>query len=673
MRSAGMRLADFVSVKKPWTSRSLLIILEMNTFPQELISIIIDNLDDRGSLQSCALVCRSWYAPTRGPLFRVVSISTTKQLSSFHDLLIEFPHLGRLVRDIRFTEIPLASQGDVLAAILRRLKRVESVLIGPSTSEPAVGWYDISGSLRDCLVATLALPTLTSFSINHWKVDPTYGDIQLLLSRGAPLRYVELAITDSPEDIQGDLDFARRLEKQAPQPACPQKVRPESFVCDFAWTRPYHTLEFIDWIQDPNCVLDLSGLQSLTVTSLYDTIDFDAASAMTHMVGASLQHLWLRPHIEVTNALLDLESGTFEIEPVDMSRNTSLQVLDFEFAGTPRSDLLCISPPEGLLSTLSTIKAGTPLKDIFMIFPIHVPENPTLATIRGWDYIGWRHLASFFTGFPGLEQALIVICYTGNMNSELFKDMVMQELEQFKDFLEFKLEKEGEEEWLLGLVPPPFISSLTPDQAIRLWAPPRSKSRDYVPSSQGSNLGSAPPPSRVLPTYTFTETKLPVTSHIPLLTRADDWLDWYSGVQSTIEHTGLWAFVAPDPLPGAFSDPSSIPTFPPFIDFALHSVDSPEFETYQTWWRLDDVVSFIITSRLGGIPRRLLPLEKHDAYGDGHRPALYTEPAHNTDINRCATTNTAPNAIKALNRPTDNTTDRPTIRPNDRRTDQETK
>ncbi|KAF5366484.1 hypothetical protein D9615_010701 [Tricholomella constricta] len=390
--------------------------------------------------------------PLEGPSF-VLSLSL--QPNSFHLSTIfssSFHTWG--VSSVISGSLPLASQGDVLAAILRRLKRVESVLIGPSTSEPAVGWYDISGSLRDCLVATLALPTLTSFSINHWKVDPTYGDIQLLLSRGAPLRYVELAITDSPEDIQGDLDFARRLEKQAPQPACPQKVRPESFVCDFAWTRPYHTLEFIDWIQDPNCVLDLSGLQSLTVTSLYDTIDFDAASAMTHMVGASLQHLWLRPHI-------DLESGTFEIEPVDMSRNTSLQVLDFEFAGTPRSDLLCISPPEGLLSTLSTIKAGTPLKDIFMIFPIHVPENPTLATIRGWDYIGWRHLASFFTGFPGLEQALIVICYTGNMNSELFKDMVMQELEQFKDFLEFKLEKEGEEEWLLGLVPPPFISSLT--------------------------------------------------------------------------------------------------------------------------------------------------------------------------------------------------------------------
>ncbi|KAF5382182.1 hypothetical protein D9615_004371 [Tricholomella constricta] len=119
----------------------------------------------------------------------------------------------------------------------------------------------------------------------------------------------------------------------------------------------------------------------------------------------------------------------------------------------------------------------------------------------------------------------------------------------------------------------------------------------------------------VPPTYNFTETKLPSTAHIPLLTRPDDWPDWYSGVQSTIEHTGLWAFVAPDPLPGAFSDPASIPTFPPFVDFAVHGIGSPELEAYQAWWRLDDVVSYIITSRLGNVPRRLLPLEKRDAYG----------------------------------------------------------
>ncbi|KAF5369650.1 hypothetical protein D9615_010245 [Tricholomella constricta] len=409
----------------------------MNTFPQELISIIINNLRDRESLESCALVCRSWYAPTRGPLFRVVEISTTKQLSSFHDLLIEFPHLGRLVRFIEFIEIPLASQGDVLAAILRRLKLVEDVMISSLISEPAPGWLDISGSLRECLVATLALPTLTSLTIHHWKVHPTYGDIQLLLSRGAPLRDLELSITDSPEDIQGDLDLARtsRLEKLAPQPACPRKVRPESFVCDFAWTRSYHSLEFINWIQDPNCVLDLSGLQSLTVTSLYSTFDFAAASAMARMAGASLQRLWLEPHIA---------PGMVEIEPVDVSRNTSLQTLNFDSVGTVKleTDPFCISPPEWLLSTLSTIKAGTPLKEIYLSFPICVPDNPAPATIRGWNYIGWRRLASFLSQFPDLEQALIVTSYTGNMTSEPFKEMMMQELEQFKDFLDFKVEKE---------------------------------------------------------------------------------------------------------------------------------------------------------------------------------------------------------------------------------------
>ncbi|KAF5379684.1 hypothetical protein D9615_005653 [Tricholomella constricta] len=143
-------------------------------------------------------------------------------------------------------------------------------------------------------------------------------------------------------------------------------------------------------------------------------------------------------------------------------------------------------------------------------------------------------------------------------------------------------------------------------------APSITRSPVPQPSPVPRSLVPSPTPSL---SYTFTETKLPTTTHITLLSRADDWPDWYSGVQGTIEHTGLWAFVAPDPLPGAYPDPASVPTFPPFIDFAVHLVGSPELEAYQAWWRLDDVVSHVITSRLGPIPRRLIPLEKRDAYG----------------------------------------------------------
>ncbi|KAF5370924.1 hypothetical protein D9615_009810 [Tricholomella constricta] len=111
------------------------------------------------------------------------------------------------------------------------------------------------------------------------------------------------------------------------------------------------------------------------------------------------------------------------------------------------------------------------------------------------------------------------------------------------------------------------------------------------PASLSSPRSIHPPPHA-----SPSQTKLPTTTHITLLSRADDWPDWYSGVQGTIEHTGLWAFVAPDPLPGAYPDPASVPTFPPFIDFAVHLVGSPELEAYQAWWRLDDVVSHVITS-----------------------------------------------------------------------------
>jgi hypothetical protein len=114
---------------------------------------------------------------------------------------------------------------------------------------------------------------------------------------------------------------------------------------------------------------------------------------------------------------------------------------------------------------------------------------------------------------------------------------------------------------------------------------------------------SSPPtlPSPALPALSKT---LPSVTHITLLTSKLDFFAWEEGVSSVIRANGLIGHILDpsEPLNPNRPDrmPSLVPILPP-------SPLPQDMAALSHWWDEDNIVQYILISRLGAIPRGLLP------------------------------------------------------------------
>jgi hypothetical protein len=113
----------------------------------------------------------------------------------------------------------------------------------------------------------------------------------------------------------------------------------------------------------------------------------------------------------------------------------------------------------------------------------------------------------------------------------------------------------------------------------------------------------SPAPSSSSTVHSLSKT-LPTVTHIPTLTSKHDFFPWDEGVQALIRANGLIGHILD---PTAFVDPSRpdlAPTPPPVLSMS----SSPrEIEMSNRWWGEDNIVQHILLSRLGSVPRGLLP------------------------------------------------------------------
>ena len=98
---------------------------------------------------------------------------------------------------------------------------------------------------------------------------------------------------------------------------------------------------------------------------------------------------------------------------------------------------------------------------------------------------------------------------------------------------------------------------------------------------------------------------LPTVTHIPFLNSKTDFFPWNEGVHTLIRANGLIGHILDPSI--YYVDPSRpdlAPTPPP----VLSMTPSPQqIEASNRWWTADAVVQHILVSRLGSIPRGLLP------------------------------------------------------------------
>jgi hypothetical protein len=153
---------------------------------------------------------------------------------------------------------------------------------------------------------------------------------------------------------------------------------------------------------------------------------------------------------------------------------------------------------------------------------------------------------------------------------------------------------------MLGPPPPiPFRTRPIHNHSVHNQFPPFYPAYIQPPTPQ--LLNNSPSPLSSLPPLPKT---LPTVTHIPLLTSKIDFFAWDEGVTSLIRANGLIGHILdpsePVDLNRLDRTPAPIPSLPtpPSLQDIL---------TLNRWWDEDNIAQHILVSRLGSIPRGLLP------------------------------------------------------------------
>ena len=118
------------------------------------------------------------------------------------------------------------------------------------------------------------------------------------------------------------------------------------------------------------------------------------------------------------------------------------------------------------------------------------------------------------------------------------------------------------------------------------------------------NVPVTVPVSSPSPVLSSASKTLPTVTHIPILTSKSDFFAWEEGVNSLIRANNLLGHILD---PSAYVDPTRpdlAPTPPPIL---TTSSSVRDIEVSNRWWADDNIAQHILVSRLGSIPRGLLP------------------------------------------------------------------
>ncbi|RDB14617.1 Retrovirus-related Pol polyprotein from transposon TNT 1-94 [Hypsizygus marmoreus] len=141
---------------------------------------------------------------------------------------------------------------------------------------------------------------------------------------------------------------------------------------------------------------------------------------------------------------------------------------------------------------------------------------------------------------------------------------------------------------------------------------------DFIPQQQQNLNYQYPIAHPVLPTSRTVKLELPPLTNTPLLNSTADWTKWLDLVVNAIDGMSLYGHIRDPPSsPDAFISPANAPTYPPLIN---HESSPEEIAAYESWWRRDNLVSQVLSTRLGAVAFSTLP-RKRDLNGNPSRTA----------------------------------------------------
>ena len=97
---------------------------------------------------------------------------------------------------------------------------------------------------------------------------------------------------------------------------------------------------------------------------------------------------------------------------------------------------------------------------------------------------------------------------------------------------------------------------------------------------------------------------LPTVSHVPVLTNKADFFAWDEGVTSLLRANGLIGHILDSADPVDPTRPDCVPRIMPVLPLSPTPAD---IACLTCWWDGDNIAQHILTSRIGSVPRGLLP------------------------------------------------------------------
>ncbi|KAK7448795.1 hypothetical protein VKT23_013525 [Stygiomarasmius scandens] len=261
--------------------------------PQELVDTIIDFLfDDKDSLNSCALVSKSWLPSSRFHLFHTVALASTDtdKRRRLHDLITANPHIGNC---IHYLQLSVPSEEDTaLEALLPLLPSLRKLNL---TSGSLVPWLSIPLSIRTTILRTVfPLDSLVYLCLRNWEFDDTEEFERLLESCGRNLKVLSLWCVKFLAYKQTS------AEEGEPKPP---PIKLDSLILDYV-----DCPSLCEWLLSEPRTLDLTSLTSLRLAHSTDT--HSSIQTLLITLGPSLEKFHYKPGVSLISSPLDLSSNS---------------------------------------------------------------------------------------------------------------------------------------------------------------------------------------------------------------------------------------------------------------------------------------------------------------------------------------------------------------------------
>lgn len=397
-------------------------------FPQELVDLVVDNLeDDISSLEACSLTSRAFLASSRRYQFSEIELlglpksdqpETRAQKQTlcdkFHALITNSPHIAPLVKGLTIEEGDEGwlTKRSPLPLVLRQLVNLEDISVGQGGHD--IVWSKLPHRVRESLLDIIHSPKLESVTLMSIEELPHPSKLFPVVEGSSLYHIMLLGVTF--EDETGN---SAGSPLSFPLEALELALFGEQLVV------------LLGYFKDM-----LPTLQSLSMM-LADVDDFSPAwecierstalgdLGITMLWSASKQTCTKFVDFRLTYILLVLGfNGTSEERFPNLKGHSELESIRFgmNLAGLAGQDIWD-TPLTWIADVLDTLRPGTPLTEIVIAVEVSFQER-----MRPFQLLAWSRMDALLTS-PAfmldpcqITVKLVPTCH-GSANIEVYETL----------------------------------------------------------------------------------------------------------------------------------------------------------------------------------------------------------------------------------------------------------